>query len=287
MILGRTLHRLATPSILLLALSCSGTGERAAPPPPAAPSPSPAVAPASPTGPSAPPASPAPSAPPSLPPRSGVQVPADTVVAVRVVEAPRLDGRLDDAAWQGAAAVAIDTDWRGAPSGPETVARLVWSEDAIFFSFDCAYEDLVVDDAAPTDTEHRELYRFDAVEVFLDPDPATPSTYVELEVGPRGHFLDIDVDRDRRPRGDVAWSSGMTVSTTVDAATRRYRIETRVPAAALGRPRLAPAELRIGLYRLAGRGDARRYLARFPTGTARPSFHVPERFGHLLLQERD
>ncbi len=285
MILGGPLHRLTTHLILLLALSCSGTGERAAPEPPGAPSPSPVVAPASPTVSSAPPTSPAPSAPPSSPPPSPAYVPADTVVAVRIVEAPRLDGHLDDAAWQGAAAVAIDTDWRGAPSGPETIARLAWSEDALFFSFDCAYEDLVVDASAATDTEHPELYRFDAVEVFLDPDLATPSTYVELEVGPRGHFLDIDVDRDRRPRGVVAWSSGMTVSTTVDAAARRYRIETRVPAAALGRPRLAPAELRIGLYRLAGRADARRYLARFPTGTARPSFHVPERFGHLLLQE--
>ena len=206
------------------------------------------------------------------------------IIALHVADAPVLDGELDDATWRAAEPIAIATDWRGQPSALETTARVAWSEDAFFFSFDCAFDELVVDDAAPVDREHVELYRFDAVEVFLDPEPSTPATYVELEVGPRGHFLDVDVDRDRRPAGDVSWSSGMTVATRVDESARRYRVEARVPAAALGRGPLERADLRVGLFRLAGRGEARRYLARFPTLTKRPSFHVPERFGRLQLR---
>lgn len=263
----------------LLAAACSGATEGPTPAPARVP---PAAVPHA-TAPAAPPTLPAPEPiAPAAP--APVDPPGDAIVALRAAAAPHLDGRLDEPAWQAATPVPITTDWRGEPSALETVARFSWSEDALFFSFDCAYEELVVDEAAPTATEHESLYRFDAVEVFLDPDPRTPATYVELEVGPRGHFLDVAVDRDRRPRGDVAWSSGMNAVTDVDPRAKRYRIEARVPAAALGRSPLSPGELRIGVYRLAGRGDARHYLARFPTGTPRPNFHVPERFGRLVLR---
>lgn len=263
-------------ALLVVAIGCSGSGEpRRAPtaahdPAPVAPA-SPIVMPASPPAPTV-------EEPPAPTDR------ADTVIALHAAEAPVVDGALDDAAWRSARAVPIATDWRGARANLETIAKMAWSPDALFFSFDCAYDALVVDDAAPTATEHVELYRFDAVEVFVDPDPATPDTYVELEVGPRGHFLDVNVDRGRRPHGDVAWSSGMTVAARIDEAAHRYRIEARVPAAALGLAALDPRALRIGLYRLAGRAPNRLYLARFPTLTERPSFHVPDRFGHLLLQ---
>lgn len=227
----------------------------------------------------APPTEPAPAPQPApLPPD------ATTIVVLAAANPPRLDGLLDDPAWRAATPVPITTDWRGGPSTLETIARFTWSADALFFSFDCAYDELAIDEAAPTTTEHAELYRFDAVEVFLDPDPSTPATYLELEVGPRGHFLDVDVDRDRRPRGDVAWSSGMRIGTSIDPTVNRYRVEVKVPVGALGQVLLVPGVLRVGLFRLSGRGDGRLYLARFPTMTERPSFHVPERFGSLELR---
>jgi hypothetical protein len=221
---------------------------------------------------------------PPPPPPASLPPDATTIVAFGAAQAPRLDGLLDDPAWRAATPVPITTDWRGRPSTLETIARLTWAPDALFFSFDCAYDELAIDEGAPTTAEHAELYRFDAVEVFLDPDPTTPATYLELEVGPRGHFLDTDVDRDRRPRGDVAWSSGMRIGTSIDPTVHRYRVEVRLPVGALGQVLLVPGVLRVGLFRLAGRGDGRQYLARFPTMTDRPSFHVPERFGTLELR---
>ena len=46
---------------------------------------------------------------------------------------------------------------------------------------------------------------------------------------------------------------------------------------------LAPGvALPIGLYRMEGQ-NKRQYLAAFPTRTPKPSFHVPEAFGTLVL----
>lgn len=267
-----------TRSLVLFALAACSSPRDRAPVAPAPPSPpAPAESPAPPVAPDARDAG-RPTASPAAPD-------GDAVVAARAAEAPRLDGVLDDAVWQQAAPNPLATDWRGQPVALETTARLAWRDDALYFAFDCAYAGtLSIDDRVPPTTEHVELYRHDAVEVFLDADPATPATYVELEVGPGGHFLDIDVDRERRPRGDVTWSSGMTLGARVDAPAHRYAIEARVPAAALGRAHLSPGALRVALYRLAGQGEARLYLARFPTMTPRPSFHVPERFGDLVLR---
>ncbi len=211
---------------------------------------------------------------------------ANAVTARRASAPPSIDGRLDEAAWRDALPVPIDRDWDGRAAGPETIARALWTPDALFLAFDCAYETLVVDDAAPIDTEDEHLYDFDVVEAFLDPTPRSPNTYREIEVGPRGHFLDLDVDRDRRPRGDASWSSGLERATTVDEARKRFVVELAIPASALGGPRLSPGEWRVGLYRIAGSGSHRTYLARYPTYTERPSFHVPERFGWLRLVER-
>ncbi len=222
------------------------------------------------------------------PPSPAPELPwlARAVHATRTEQAPAVDGVLDDAAWATARPVSIDHDWRGraAPAGLDTDVRFVFADDALCMGFEAAYQTLVVDDAAPIETEHPALYRFDAVEAFIDPTPRTPETYIELELGPRGHFMDIDVDRNRQPRGDVAWSSGMRVATRVDAAVRRYVIEACVPASAFGVERLGAADWRIGLYRVAGEGRQRPHLARYPTYTERPSFHVPERFGWLRLE---
>lgn len=211
---------------------------------------------------------------------------ARALVAPRISgEPPTLDGALTDAAWQAAPEIEIETDWQGRPAGPKTVARLTWTPEALYVAFDCAYEALHVDEAAPTDVEHPKLYAFDAVELFLDPKPRSGHTYREIELGPLGHFMDIDVNRRRRQRGDVTWSSGLDVATSIDREARRFIIEARIPAKALYVNELTRGEWRLGLYRISGKRPDRVYLARFPTRTRRPNFHVPSAFGWVRLTE--
>ena len=228
--------------------------------------------------------------PPASPPISPVVPEAprapsgDHIVAARVETAPVIDGALGEEAWSTASSIAIDHDGRGEPfAGLETRARLLWTPEALFLAFEGTFDGAVDAPVAPITAEYDHLYGHDALEAFLDADPSTPETYRELELGPTGHFLDVAVDRARRPRGDVLWSSGMTLATLIDAASQRFTIEARVPASAFGDQQLTASSFRIGLYRIARVGGDRHFLARFPTNTERPNFHVPERFGWLDL----
>jgi hypothetical protein len=205
----------------------------------------------------------------------------DAVIARRVAELPTVDGRLDDAAWSRATTSAIDRDWRGRPSSVETSARFVWNAEAICFAFDAAYDELASPETLP-EVEFERLYAYDALEVFLDDSPRSNGTYREIELGPRGHFLDIAIDRSARPRGDAAWSSGMRHAASVDEQAKRFAIEACIPAAAFETP-LRAGDWRLALYRVVGHGEGQQHLARFPTYTNRPNFHVPERFGWLRL----
>ncbi len=201
--------------------------------------------------------------------------------ARRIASEPVLDGNLNDAVWSGITPIAIAHDWQGRRAGPETLARLAWTPDALFFAFDCAYEALnVAEDAARGEVD--DLYRRDVVEIFIDESPRSRGTYREIEVDPLGRFLDIAVDLSHRPRGDTEWSSGITTGASIDREARRFRIEARVPAEAFGGQRLAPSEWRINLYRIAG-VSPRTFMAQFPTYSERANFHVPDRFGWVRL----
>jgi hypothetical protein len=169
-------------------------------------------------------------------------------------------------------------------TSPTTVVRIAWSPDALFLAFDCTFDPPLTAPDAGTEPEYEHLYGYDVVEAFLDADPSTPRTYREIELGPRGHTLDVAVDLDARPHGDVAWSSGTTHAEHVDDTAHRFTIEARIPVTAFDLPAFTPGDLRIGLFRITSHSPSPRvFLARFPTLTPRPQFHVPERFGVLHL----
>ncbi|MFO0682422.1 MAG: carbohydrate-binding family 9-like protein [Sandaracinus sp.] len=196
-----------------------------------------------------------------------------------------LDGALDDDAWRDAPPIAITADYAGVPvASPTTAIRFAWDEGALYVAFEGSFDAPLTAPATPPEIEAEHLYGYDVVELFVDADPSTPRTYRELELGPRGHFLDIAVDLDARPHGDVTWSSGLTHAERIEDDTHRFVVEVRLPAAALDLEALAPRAMHIGLFRITGHSPAPRlFLSRFPTGTPRPQFHVPERFGTLTL----
>ena len=192
---------------------------------------------------------------------------------------------LSDPVWASCTPIEITTDYTGASvTAPTTSVRILWTDDAIFLAFDAAFDSPLTAPDAPADSEYEHLYGYDVVEAFLDTDPSTPNSYREIELGPRGQYLDIAVDLDARPHGDVAWSSGLTHAERIDDAAHHFTIEARIPATAFDRATLTPGELRIGLFRITSHAPSPRlFLARFPTHTPRPNFHVPDRFGTLTL----
>ncbi|MCE7892565.1 MAG: hypothetical protein DYH12_23140, partial [Sorangiineae bacterium PRO1] len=192
-----------------------------------------------------------------------------------------LDGKADDAVWARAPAVSWDTDGAGNPTGVVTRARFAWSKSGLFALFELEGAGLFVDRQRPVTEERDKLYQEDCVELFLGHDAKDPRHYAEIEIGPFGHWFDLDV----RLGGasDTGWSSGLSVGTTRDPGARRAVIEARLTAKEILAVLASGARVPLGLYRMEGAAP-RKYLAWSPTLTKKPNFHVPDRFGTLVLE---
>jgi len=191
-----------------------------------------------------------------------------------------LDGAGSDEAYKRAAPVKWDTDWQGRPTTHPTTARFVWSPSALYALFEVDATDLNVDASKPVNVERSKLYDEDCVELFVAPGEYAPR-YYELELGPRGHFLDVSIERASHA-SHPEWSSGVEVKTTVDTAAHHAVIEARIPAAEIVHALKPGASLPLALYRMEGKSP-RAYLAWSPTHTAKPDFHVFEAFGRLII----
>jgi uncharacterized protein (DUF362 family) len=242
-----------------------------APSPPPADKPPPTEAPA-PPAPSAAPQGAAPAPPGDKPEAHAAALGADAL---------KLDGKIEEAAWGRAKAVTWETDYAGKPTGISTKVRFLWDKGGLYALIELSGAGLNVDTSLSTSEERKGLYNEDCAEIFLTPDPAQPRHYYEIELGPFGHFFDIEIDRETGKQS-TAWSSGVTVGTRRDSGARTAAIEAKLAAPAITAALTPGARLPLGLYRMEGKGE-RRYLAWSPPRTAKPNFHVPEAFGLLVL----
>ncbi len=194
---------------------------------------------------------------------------------------PVIDGRGGDAAWGAATPVAWDTDYAGVKTSIGTRARFLWTKNGLYGLWELMNAGINADATRPVAEERTKLYEEDCVEMFLAPKSSQSSHYFEVELGPLGHFFDIDVDRAAH-KEDTAWSSGVTVKTTHDETARTATIEAVFAAKELTAALVPGARLRLGLYRIEGKAP-RTYLAWSPPRTKSPNFHVPSAFGTLIV----
>lgn len=189
--------------------------------------------------------------------------------------------------WKDAPRVLASRDRQGnAVAGPPTEIRSRWTKDHLYLLYICPFVELTLKPewTAGAETETDGLWKWDVAEAFIGTDPTRIGWYKEFQVSPRGEWTDLAIDRDN-PQGQegARWNSGMIVKGRVDAGSKVWYGEMRIPFAALGvaAPR-AGAELRINVFRIAGAEPARtRYVWR-PTG--QNTFHVPGAFGTLRLR---
>jgi uncharacterized protein (DUF362 family) len=200
--------------------------------------------------------------------------------AKRATTPPTIDGQVD-AVWSTAPAVTWQTDYAGAPSGISTSARFLWNEQALFVLFELSGAGLNVDQSFPVQSERNKLYEEDCVELFLAPDAKRPDHYYEVELGPLGHFFDLEIDKANKS-SRVEWSSQLEVKTSAVPERHTAVIEARLAASELTAALKPGARLPLALYRMEGKAP-RRYLAWRPPRTAKPNFHVAEGFGVLAV----
>jgi uncharacterized protein (DUF362 family) len=192
-----------------------------------------------------------------------------------------IDGRSDDAAWARATPVSWDTDYSGLATGIVTRARFLYGPQGLFALWELQGAGLQTDRTRPTDVPRPKLYDEDCVELFLTPDAQRPLHYFETEIGPFGHFFDVEVDRQAHT-SSTSWSSGARIAATQDAAAHRAVIEAELTAPGIVRALVPGARLPFALYRMEGK-TPRKYLAWSPPRTEHPDFHVPSAFGTMLL----
>ena len=192
-----------------------------------------------------------------------------------------LDGRANDAPWSKATAVTWATDYAGNPTGIVTRARFVYSPEGLYALWELDGAGLFTDRTRPTSAPRPKLYEEDCVELFFTPDAARPSHYFETEIGPFGHFFDVEVDRQAHT-SNTTWSSGARIATTQDPTGHRAIVEAELTSPAITKGLVAGARLPFALYRMEGKSP-RKYLAWSPPLTEHPDFHVPSAFGELVL----
>jgi hypothetical protein len=116
-------------------------------------------------------------------------------------------------------------------------------------------------------TDH--LWEYEVVELFLVGDT---SRYLEIELGPLGHYLVLQLHGARN-----VVRKGLRIRYEAEITGHRWHGIATVPGSYL-----PPGIERANAYAIHGAGPARRYLAAFPVLGAAPDFHRLEAFRKIV-----
>lgn len=212
-------------------------------------------------------------------------LPTPVVTARHVDRNLKLDGRLDDPAWQTATPVFIECAIRDGAVRTDlsTAVRVLWSDRYLFLSYVCPYTRLTVFEPPQLDPKRFDLnakgtslWDRDVVEAFIGSDTNNLRRYAELQVAPTNERLDLLITR--LPDRDFSWSSGFESAVSVDKQKQVWICEMRIPLEALSRIKPGVGtRWPLGLFRCDYANNAL-LTWRSPLGA---SFHTPERFGIL------
>lgn len=186
--------------------------------------------------------------------------------------------------WRDAPAITMDRDTYGREvPAHRTKVLSRWTKQNLYFLFVCPYLRLHLKPNPQTRTETNQLWNWDVAEIFIGADFQNIRRYREFEVSPQGEWVDLDIDRDSpHPEEGWVWNSGCTAAARIDATHKTWYGFLKIPYASIDtRPAVAGNKLRANFYRCEGQDPGRIYLNWQPTMST--SFHVPEKFGTLVL----
>lgn len=138
-------------------------------------------------------------------------------------QAPTIDGKLTDSAWQQAA---VANNFRGrskTPAKQETTVRLAYDETAIYIAFDCPEDYMKQLQVMGDEDDDNTIYQGTTVELFLRPDEASEPWH--LVVNPANIRWDGFGDAGGL---DLDWESAVATS------DNGWTVEIALPFASLG-----------------------------------------------------
>ncbi len=163
----------------------------------------------------------------------------------------------------------IQREWSGASVGPEEAVLLTLEDDGeLVLTVEAPFHGDPPPPGAPGPTWG--LWEHEVVELFV---LGPGERYTEIELGPHGHHLVLQLEGVRRP---VPRELALEYEAEIEGD--RWRGLARVPRALL-----PEGPHRVNAYAIHGQGEARRYLAFEPVPGDRPDFHRLERFVALPL----
>jgi hypothetical protein len=170
--------------------------------------------------------------------------------------------------------LAIERTWDGRPALPEEHAELNLAADGQLLRIDLKArfhgDPAPAGSKGPTDR----LWEYEVVELFVS---GADEHYLEVEVGPHGHYLALQLEG---PRNIVA--SRLEIACEVHRSSDYWTAQLEVPLCLLpAAPRL------VNAYAIHGTAAQRRYLAWQPVPGERPDFHRLDCFAPLVLPGLD
>jgi hypothetical protein len=226
-------------------------------------------------------------------------------VARFVSRPPKIDGKLDDAAWTAAVSTGpfVNT-MTGGPAPIQTEAKLAWDKKNLYVAFENADDDVWSDLTRRDD----KLWTEEADELMIDAD-GNGRTYIELQVAPNGNIFDTYLPAVRRYEDMVdpklkpfSWNSKLVAKVQVDGTLnqrddkdRGWTVEMALPLedvkgmdtqSAVRLPPQPGDVWRINMYRM----DLPKGRPQQAAGWSAPmvgDFHALSRFGDLVFADED
>jgi len=202
---------------------------------------------------------------------------------------PRVDQRgardlLAADLWSRVPALGLRRAEDGAAPEQATTVRVAHDEFGLRVRFECADRDIWA-----THTERdAPLWQEEAVEVFIAPGEGVPAVYLEFEVNPLGAIFDARVanphGRRDTMRVDTTWNAAGLVVEVDRPSPGSWRVDLAIPWGDLsdGAP---PRLWRANFFRIERPRDGEAEFSCWsPTLTRPPDFHLPARFGTLILE---
>ena len=197
-----------------------------------------------------------------------------------------LDTNSQSSFWKAAPSVYAEVDGHGKIiSGYRTRISSRWTNEYLYLLFECPFEYLYLKPAPNVTAETYGLWDWDVAELFIGSDFHNIRRYKEFEVSPQREWIDLDINLDL-PDHTIGWfwNSGFQVDARIDANAKIWYGAMRIPFAALDRRRpVAGNTFRVNLFRSQGPPEHRQSIAWKPPMA--DTFHVPKRFGLLVLVE--
>jgi hypothetical protein len=211
----------------------------------------------------------------------------------RAPAAITVDGELNDAAWSAAApAVSLQFLWDDQTGAKQqTFVRLLWDADALYIGFEADDADLTARFMNRDDP----TYRDDALEIFINPNPAQESVYYGFETNALGtpyDYLNYETRTFFKRFDATDLQIGVALDGTLnerDDVDRGWSLELAIPwenfeELARRRPAIG-AIWRANLNRWDGVEPDRRMSIWSDPMNDESWPHVPERFGELVFVE--